>query len=140
MQKICFGLGARMVCGLWALSLFGCSESNLQPLAGKIKYVGDSGFAFSGDVVELRSQSDPTSNAYGEIQPDGSFEVDSLEKGKIVKGAKPGKYAVRLVIADDDYDHKKLASKAINKKYFSFDTSGLEVDVPATNVNFSITR
>ncbi len=140
MQKVCSGRGARMVCGLLTLTLFGCSESSLQPLAGKIKYVGDSEFAFSGDVVELRSQSDPSINAYGEVQPDGSFEVDSLDQGKIVKGAKPGKYAVRLVIADDDYEHKKLASKAINKKYFSFDTSGLEVDVPATNVAISITR
>ncbi len=62
------------------ISLGGCSSSDLAPLQGRVILSEDSNFAFQGDVIELKLQSDPAQLAYGEIQPDGSFTVESLWK------------------------------------------------------------
>ena len=117
----------------------GCSPQGLQSLDGKVLYQGGE-FVFAGDTIELRSSADASLHAFGEIKPDGTFKVDTLEDGKVVVGAKLGKYEARIVISDDDYDHKKLAAKSINKKYLRFETSGLNVTVPSSGVKLTISK
>ena len=117
----------------------GCSPQGLQSLDGKVLYQGGE-FVFAGDTLELRSSADASLHAFGEIKPDGTFKVDTLENGKVVTGAKPGKYEARIVISDDDYEHKKLAVKSINKKFLSFESSGLSVTVPSSAVTLTISK
>lgn len=126
---------------LVALILFvGCGDASHESITGKVVFQGQENFAFAGDVLELRSQSDPNSHAFAELNADGSFEVDSLHDGKITRGAKPGEYDARIVIADDDAEHKQKANKAINKRYLSFETSGLKVIVPSSQVTLEISK
>lgn len=117
----------------------GCSPQGLQSLEGKVLYQGGE-FVFAGDTLELRSSADASLHAFGELKPDGTFKVDTLENGKVVTGAKPGKYDARIVISDDDYEHKKLAAKSINKKFLSFESSGLSVTVPSSAVTLTISK
>lgn len=117
----------------------GCSPQGLQSLEGKVSYQGG-GFVFAGDTIELRSAANTSLRAFGEIKPDGTFKVDTLENGKVVTGAKPGTYEARIVISDDDYEHKKLAAKSINKKYLRFEASGLSVTVPSSAVTLTISK
>jgi hypothetical protein len=118
----------------------GCSQQGLQSLEGQLVHQDGGAFEFAGDTIELRSQSDPTQHAFGEIKPDGKFKIDSLDEGKILQGAKPGEYVARIVIADDDYEHKKVAAKSINKKFLNFETSGLSVKVPTSGLTLSISK
>jgi hypothetical protein len=92
------------------------------------------------DTIELRSQADSKQLAFGEIKADGKFKIDSLVNGSVVHGAAPGVYSARIVISDDDYEHKKLSAKSIPKKYFQFETSGLSVTIPSTGVTLQISK
>ncbi len=65
------------------------------------------------------------------------FELKAWWTGKLVRGAREGIYQARIVIADDDYTHKAQAAKVIPKKYFSFETSGLTVQLPSTDIHSS---
>ena len=125
---------------LLTMSLLGCSPQGLQSLEGKVELQGGESFAFAGDSVELRSATDASLHAFGEIKPDGTFKIDTLDNGNIVTGAKPGHYEARIVISDDDYEHKKLASKSINKKFLNFETSGLKVTVPSSGLTLKISK
>lgn len=118
----------------------GCGPADLKSLSGKVVLPAEETFQFAGEVVELRSQSGSNETAFGEILADGTFAVESLVDGKIVKGVKPGNYQARIVISDDDYEHKKIAGKSIPKKYLSFDSSGLSVQVPSSAVTFELKR
>ncbi len=130
---------------VWPLVLFasiaiGCNSSEFKPLRGKVLLPSEIDFQFADDVIELRSKSNPQQLAFGEIQADGSFEVQSLKQGEIVNGARPGSYEARFVIADDDYSHKKLASRLISKRYLRFESSGLTVDIPNDGVVLQLVR
>jgi hypothetical protein len=127
-----------MICS--AVLLAGCGPQGLQSLEGQLVFQDGGSFEFSGDTIELRSQADSKQLAFGEIKPDGQFKVDSLVNGAIVQGTTPGVYFARILISDDDYEHKKLASKSINKKYLSFKTSGLSVTAPSTGVTLQISK
>ncbi len=135
----------RVIWNAWPFVLLlciavGCNSSEFKSLRGKVVLPGEIDFQFAEDVIELRSKSNPQQFAFGEIQSDGSFEVQSLEKGEIVNGARPGAYEARLVIADDDYSHKKFASQLINKRYLQFESSGLSIDIPGDGVVLQLVR
>lgn len=123
-----------------AVGIAGCNQKGLQSLDGKVVYQGGESFSFVGDTIELRSSADASVHAFGEIKPDGTFKIDTLDDGDFASGAKPGSYEARIVISDDDYEHKKLAAKSINKKYLSFETSGLSVTVPSSGATLTISR
>lgn len=76
----------------------------------------------------------------GRYQSGSTIEERSLDEGKILQGAKPGEYVARIVIADGDYEHKKVAAKSINKKFLNFETSGLSVKVPTSGLTLSISK
>ncbi len=129
------------ICSIALLQLVaGCGPSNQAPAGGKIVLPATTAFSLAGDTLELRSQSNPTQLAFGQIQADGSFKVESLVDGKVVSGAPVGKYQARLVISDDDYAHKSQAAKAIPKKFLNFDTSAIVVEVPNPSIEVNITK
>ncbi|XZE46891.1 hypothetical protein SH467x_002188 [Pirellulaceae bacterium SH467] len=100
----------------------------------------ESDFHFSGDTLEIRSKDRPAEVAYGEIKSDGTFRIESLRDGAIVQGTSAGEYEARIVVSDDDSQHKAAAHKAIPKKYLQFASSGLKVAAPNTQVTITISR
>jgi hypothetical protein len=133
MRSSFFGLLVSMcVCGA------GCSRSELASLEGKIVVQGASSFSFAGDVLELRLEGDTLQRAFGEIKPDGTFELETLDDGSVKRGLKPGAYQARVVFSDDDPKHPVEASKAIHRKYTRFETSGLKIEVPSEDVTLKV--
>lgn len=126
--------------GLLVVSCLGCGAESRAPLEGTVLIEPESGFQFSGDTLEIRSISQPSEVAYGEIKPDGSFRIESLVNGVIVQGASAGEYEARIVVADDDSQHKASALKAIPKKYLQFATSGLKVTAPQTHWTIKLSK
>ncbi len=126
--------------GLILVAMIGCGPRTLSPVDGKVLFEPGIDFQFAGDTLEIRSENSPSDVGYGEIKPDGSFTIESLRDGEIVNGAPPGSYRARIVIADDDYDHKAAALKAVPKKYLSFETSGFSLDAPSRGVTLTISK
>lgn len=128
----------------WLLALVamltGCGPAAQPSATGRVVLNPASVVDLAGDTVELRSQENPLQVAFGQIQPDGSFKIESLIDGKVVNGAPAGTYQARLVISSDDYAHMKAAAKAIPKKFFNFDTSTLLVEVPNQDIQLNITK
>jgi len=116
----------------------GCSGSNYPTLNGKVIHRESPDLKFSSDSIELQSVSDPKLVAYGGLSESGEFAIESLVDGKIHRGAPAGKYRVRLLISDDDFEHKTLLSRKIDPKYLSFELSGWTLEVPGTNVSLEI--
>jgi len=85
----------------------------------------------AGHLVEAMLEGDPAVRASGVIGPDGTFTLETLYAGKILKGAQEGKYQVRILAADEDDNGKKLKKPPIAKKHFTFESSGLSLQVPS---------
>ena len=126
------------------LTTIGCGGSSLAPIQGSIELGSDIGggvhFQFNGDTLEIRSKEDPREIAFASISPDGTFSIESLKGGQILRGANPGDYEARIIIADDDSAHRSAGLKAIPKKYLRFETSGLNLSAPSNDVKLTITR
>jgi len=122
--------------------LVGCGSGvKTHPVAGKIEIPSGEIQPLAGHTIELALDSDPNIRAAGQIQPDGTFELETLHGGTVLKGALPGTYKARLVLADDDIKQKALATKAIPQRYLQFEKSGLALQVPATDaVSLKILR
>lgn len=116
----------------------GCGESEFRAQGGKVVVQHPADFAFSGDVLELRLESDPLQRAFAEIKPDGTFDIESIHEGAISAGLRPGVYRARLVFSDDDPEHTKRASKVIHRKFTRFETSGLRIQVPSQDAVLSV--
>ncbi len=113
------------------LGALGCGTGGpkTHPVRGRIQH-GDVA-ALAGSHVEAALQGDANVRASGEIQPDGSFTLETLHAGAIRKGAPEGLYRVRIVLNDDDPASGKRAGQSVARRFLSFDTSGLSIKVPA---------
>lgn len=126
---------------LLLLSFSGCDSNELQPIKGKVEFSDGTDFLFTGDIVELRLQSQNDYLAFAAIKPDGTFQVESMVDGVIGNGASPGNYDARIVISDDEPSHKQEAEKAIDPRFLEFATSGLQVQVPSpSELKLSLTK
>lgn len=123
--------------GFWWLTILpGCGSSGLPtaPVRGKITYEGKP--VPNGSVVSLPEGDKPS--ATGDIKPDGSYELTTYSSGD---GAVLGKHTL-MVIAVEDHSgrlpEERSATPAliIPKKYTSFPTSGLSIDVKAGENSF----
>jgi hypothetical protein len=117
------------------LSLTGCGPDGptMYTVSGKLDLTGGDVGLLAGSTVEIKSDSEPSVRAAGEIRADGRFQLESLHSGVMRRGAMSGSYRVRIVLADDDAAARKRAAKAIDRKYLKFDTSDLTLQVPATD-------
>lgn len=124
--------GAVVAAGLWALA--GCGEAGPKtyPVNGRVVLDGGNAGDLAGATVEAAQEADNLIRASGVIQSDGTFKLETLHKGVILRGALEGKYAVRILLGDDDDNPggKKVRRAALNKNYMRFDTSGLSFQVP----------
>src|SRR5262245_24715625 len=126
----------RLLCAavliLAGLLVSGCASGpRTYSVKGKVTLAGGDVAHLAGCNVDAMSADDPNIRTYGVIQEDGSFTLETLQGGKIVKGAQEGKYKVRIVLSDDDPAVKRKARAALAPQYLKFETSGLSFQVPA---------
>lgn len=118
----------------FVISMVGC-QGNGPPtytVKGDLQLEGGDISLLSGGTVEAALESDPTIRAAGEIKPDGSFTLETLQNGAMVKGAREGKFQVRIVLPDDDAKARRLAAKEIAPRFLSFDKSELSLKSPSS--------
>jgi hypothetical protein len=101
------------------------------PVRGKVEIAAGDIRQLAGNHVEAALEGDPTVRASGVIQPDGSFTLETLHAGVILKGAQAGNYQVRIILADDgDSETQRLRRAALHPRFLQFQTSGLSFQVP----------
>lgn len=120
------------IAGLAALLTAGCGTVGpaTHSVTGTVRIDGGDASVLAGGTVEGALEGDNSVRASGEIKPDGSFRLETLQNGAIVAGAREGTFQVRIILPDDDATARKAASKAVPKKYLSFETSGLSFKSP----------
>lgn len=121
-----------VMAGLAALLAAGCGSGGPEThsVTGTVRIDGGDASVLAGGAVEGALEGDKSVRASGEIKPDGSFRLETLQNGAIVAGARQGTFQVRIILPDDDATARKAASKAVAKKYLSFDSSGLSFKSP----------
>ena len=132
-----------LVAAIGVVAFAGCGGSGVKthPVAGKIEVPSGDIKPLAGHTVEVVLDSNPAVRAAGQIQEDGSFELETLQGGSVLKGAVEGTYKARIVLADDDFSQRVAAAKAIPPRYLQFEKSGLSLQVPsAANVSLRILR
>jgi hypothetical protein len=87
----------------------------------------------AGSHIEAALTSDPTLRASGVIQEDGGFTLETLHAGDSYRGARSGKYQVRILLNDDEPKARRQAAKSISPRYLNFKTSELTLEVPAAS-------
>src|SRR4051812_41405007 len=116
----------RVLAAVGMLALAGCADGpKTYPVSGKVALAGGEVQKLAGHHIEAALGSDPNVRASGVIGPDGTFTLETLHAGKILKGALEGTYRVRLIPADEDDNGKKLKKPPIAAKHLNFATSGL---------------
>jgi hypothetical protein len=128
---------------LTLLGLTGCGGEELKtyPVSGKVVLADGDVQQLAGSYVEFMLESDPLMRASGTIGPDGRFEVETLYKGKVLKGAAEGKYQARIILSDDDGGTPKRRSQLVHNRFLDFKTSGLSLTVPTSGeATFNVSR
>jgi hypothetical protein len=115
------------------MSLVGCGSGGPRTYAvrGKVELAPQQGALLAGAHVEAALTGDPRVRAWGVIQADGSFALESRFAGALRKGAPEGKYLVRILLADEDRTVHSRQQSAVAERFLFFETSGLELQVPA---------
>ena len=105
----------RSLAPVLALTLCGCGGGGpkTHPVAGRVEVTGGNPAPLAGSTVEVALDRDPTVRAFGEIQPDGQFELQSLHAGEVRAGIPEGTYAVRIIPNDEDPAARKRATFSI---------------------------
>jgi len=150
------GRGVVVLAVLALVMLSGCGDRppTTHAVRGKVVFTdGDvKKLADAEASVEFVLESDPSIRAYGQIQPDGSFEMQTPYKGKTLSGAAEGTHHVRILLQemppepelDDDgkpYPAKKGKGKVeppVNLRFLDTKTSKLTCTVP-TSDEFTVT-
>jgi hypothetical protein len=111
------------------LALTGCGAPKTYPVQGKVVFDGGNLQQLAGGSVELVHNSDRSVRAYGTIQPDGTFVLQTLYQGEQLPGALEGTYQARVVLAGDG--DLPPGSVAVDPSYLDFHSSGLTFRVPS---------
>ena len=104
------------------LLLMGCGSSSgparpaLNPVKGKVTLGNGSPLAFG--TIGFEPAGGRAFRCSGKIGPDGTFEIETGSE----KGATAGKYSVSVFLPPNK-------RKSVPKKYYSEDTSGIEVEI-----------
>jgi hypothetical protein len=111
----------------------GCRESGPRtfPVKGQVQLPGADIKVLAGHALQVIHDSQPDVQAYAEFKPDGSFELETYDKGQIRKGAIGGKYKARIILSDDSAETREQAARVVPSNYLQFDTSDLTLEVPA---------
>lgn len=121
------------------LCFVGCGGSGLVSVKGKVTYNDKP--VTSGTITFA---AEDKASAYGEIMPDGSYELMTEKPGD---GATPGAYKVFVVAMQDQADllpeeRNPLPAPMVPNKYTSLATTDLTADVESgkdNEINFNLT-
>ena len=124
--------------GLFAVTvvvMVGCGPGGptTHAVKGEVKLPEADVKLLAGHTVEVVQENNPLVRAYAEIKTDGSFALETFDKGQVRKGAFEGKYKARIVLSDDNPEQNGQVAGAVHPTYLQFETSGLTIDVPAKN-------
>jgi hypothetical protein len=127
------GCGAAAV-ALALLGLAGCGGGiKTYPVRGKVAVEGGDAKDLAGCHVQFMLESDNLVQPDGLIGPDGSFEMQTLHDGKILRGAPEGAYKARIILGqDEDEGRPKRRGQPVHKRFLDFKTSGLSYQVPTS--------
>ena len=115
-----------------ALFLAGCGSGGptTHAVSGRVDLPGGDASALVGSHVEISSESNPEVRASGEIGEGGRFVLQTLHDGKVLRGAREGRYRVRIVPNDDDPRRRRAALKATGRRHLAFETTPTTITVP----------
>ena len=124
-------------------ALVGCSKGGPKThlVSGRVELAGADVGLLAGHTVEVALRSDPHIRAAGEIQPDGSFTLQSVQASAVLSGAVEGEYQARIILSDDDLARHSAAAKVVHPRFLQFDKSGLALRVPSAQaIALPVTR
>jgi len=119
---------------LLVLAIGGCGPAmpTTYPVKGRIELEKGDIADLADSTIEIAQNTDPNIRSSGSIRADGTFELETLYTGVILRGAMPGEYNARLVLSDDgDREAKKKRRALVPPRYLSTNTSGWLMQVPA---------
>lgn len=123
--------------------LAGCGQSGVafHKVRGRIQLAEGDSKILAGHHIEAAHETETFVRAFGVLEEDGQFQLETLHEGALRQGAIAGKYKLRLVLSDDDSNLRQQAAAVIPDKVFHFDTSGLAIEVPsAEEIQLRITK
>src|SRR5581483_11179116 len=102
----------------------GCGRTGPKTYAvrGKVQLASGEVGQLAGSHVEAALVSDPIVRASGEIQPDGSFTLQTLHAGVILPGAPEGKYQARIILSDEGDSGRRRQRPPVGPRYRQFGT------------------
>jgi len=126
-------MAAAGLVALTALGMVGCGLGGPKtfPVKGQVQLPGADINVLAGHSLQIIKENDPLVQAYAEIKPDGSFALETYDKGAFREGAFEGKYKARIVLSDDNLEARNRAAQIVPSPYLQFDTSDLKLEVPA---------
>jgi hypothetical protein len=125
-----------------SLCLAGCGGQSqpMHPVKGKVLYKNSGEPLPAGGTITFESASPPYLRATGRIEPDGSFELSTLDVGP---GAPEGEHRVRVEpevpdSVDMSQGYSAAQARIVHPKYLQFETSGLTYKVVPGENNFTV--
>jgi hypothetical protein len=128
--------------GLGVLASFlvvvGCAQSGPKyyPVVGKLVMENDGSVPkkLIRQTIEFQSATEPNTRAFGEIKPDGSFELSTWREGKGTLGVIEGSHKGRMLIdiPQEETASGKKRKGPIDFKYTRFETCPWTITVPPT--------
>lgn len=126
-----FRLGWLVMMAAATTTLSGCGQSGPKThrVSGKLVVQNGDINQFKGHQIEATLVDNPEVKASGMIEADGSFTLETLDKGTLYSGAREGKYQARIVLVDEGDGQTKKPK--VPRSYLQNKTSGWSVQVPA---------
>jgi hypothetical protein len=130
-------------CFLAMLVVSGCSDAKVKthPVNGKIQLADGDVAVLEKSSVELMPDADSTMRPSGVIQRDGSFQIKTFHDGEFLVGAPEGGYKARIILADEsDEGVPQRKGDPIHRRFLDFQTSGLSITVPSSDVTLALSK
>lgn len=113
--------------------LTGCSDRHkTYPVQGKVQF--KSGGPVRVGTIELKSREHDI-QARGTLNTDGTFKLTTYEDGDGAIAGKHGCVVVQFVMAEGIKGHRPSTIGVIDRRYNSYATSGLEIEISPKGKN-----